>query len=1356
MDSRNLAQRLARLSPAKRALLELQLNGRPLEVKNSLTIPRRPNRDQAPLSFAQRRLWFLNQLEPDNPNYNESSALRLSGPLDNAALQNALDRIVARHEVLRATIDNQDGDAVQRFRQSAPVELEIVDLRETYGHEREAAAQRRLVEAIRRPFDLTVDLMLRPLLVRLDEREHILLLVIHHIASDAWSVNIVWRELCEFYRAETLATATRVAELPIQYQDYSDWQLKWFSEQQVQAQLTFWKSQLEGLQTLRLPTDRPVPSERQWRGARMTQSIDLNLRESIAALSRAQGVTQFMILLAAFQALLHRYSGQADIAIGTPIAGRNRTETEGLIGFFINTLVLRTDLSANPSFAELLGRVRDVALNAYSNQDIPFEKLVEELNPQRSLSQTPLFNILFAAHSLATPSSELPGLSQRPYEVFNGAAKCDFYLSVITRETGLTLRAEYDAELFEPATVERMLRHYRTLLETLVADPAVRIDDAALLSAAEKHQMLIEWNDTQTDYPSGQCLHQLFEAQVDKTPDALALVAGDQQLTYRQLNSEANHLARRLHKLGIGPAASVGLCMESSSEFIIGVLAILKTGGAYVPLDPSYPQERLRFMIEDAQVKALLTRDIGAASFADIEVVAIKLGANKDLPDDQNNLAGSSNSNGTAYVIYTSGSTGLPKGVSVSHQAVIRLVVQTDYVEIAPTDVIAQVSNVSFDAATFEIWGALLNGACVVVTDKQTLLAADAFASLIAARKITTLFLTTALFNQMTEQIPQALGSLKYLLFGGEMASPQKITAFLATDPQCRLVHVYGPTETTTFATSYRLNTLPAQASAVPIGKPIANTTCYILDASMNPVPINVAGELYIGGPGVANEYWNRPELTAERFIANPFSDHRDERLYRTGDLARYRADGNIEFVGRSDNQIKLRGFRIELGEIEAVMRQHTGVEEAAVIVREDQPGDQRLIAYFVARSNAFSSASLLAYLQAKLPGYMMPGAFVQLPRLPLNANGKLDRPALPQPTVQEPDKIAAETSPRTAKEILVREIWTEVLKAQPHSIHDNFFEVGGHSLLGMALIARLQKEFQRPIPVRWLFESPSVAGFAARLEAAEHNSEAPAANRRHYLFELKPGNGKPPVFLLPGGFGGDEAYLYYARLAYHVGADYPFYGLRARSAEGEIAAHRRIQDMARDYLDEIRSLQAHGPYSLMGNCIGGALAYEIASQVQAAGEDSNLILLDSVCPNWKSYWRYVLQEYGRRVDRFFRDHRRDLSMRLRRASVPADAPPGGKAHGRRIRHIQRRQESYVQTLRAYRPKPYKGHVSLIYNENAYAIDPLGGWSNLISGDVNSYRAPGDHETYIREHVQSLAKLVRQCLEKRNGNHNEG
>ncbi|HEX6770123.1 MAG TPA: thioesterase domain-containing protein, partial [Candidatus Binatia bacterium] len=561
-----------------------------------------------------------------------------------------------------------------------------------------------------------------------------------------------------------------------------------------------------------------------------------------------------------------------------------------------------------------------------------------------------------------------------------------------------------------------------------------------------------------------------------------------------------------------------------------------------------------------------------------------------------------------------------------------------------------------------------------------------------------------------------------------------------------RLLHVYGPTETTTFATSYRVSTLAEDAPALPIGKPIANTSCYILDDHMNPVPINVAGELYLGGPGVAQGYLNRPELTAEKFVANPFSDHPGETLYRTGDLARYLADGNIEFLGRIDNQVKLRGFRIELGEIEAVMKRHADVRDAAVVLREDQPGDKRLVAYFAAPSGvAPSSEPLAAYLQAKLPGYMIPAAFVRLPELPLNANGKLDRRALPAPVAEDSDS-AAEASPRTAKEILVREIWTEVLGAQPRSIHDNFFEVGGHSLLGIALVSRLEEQFHRPVPVRWLFESPTVAGIAARLDAGAQDGDAPAELRWRYLFELKPGKDKRPVFLCPGGFGGDEAYLYYARLAYHVGAEYPFYGLRARSAEGEMAAHRNVEAMALDYLQEIRSLQPRGPYSLMGNCIGGALAYEIARQLQAEGEECNLVLLDSFCPTRKNYYRYLLHEYGKRIDRFFRDQRRSLSARLRQAVQQPGTLTGGKANTARIRRAQRRQEGYVQILRGYRPRPYKGRVSLIYNENSYALDPLGGWRNLISGDVKSYCAPGNHETYIREHVLSLAKLVRLCL----------
>jgi amino acid adenylation domain-containing protein len=1352
MDSRDLATRLAQLSPAKRALLEAELKQQELEINASLTIPRRSTGDQAPLSFAQRRLWFLNQLEPDNPNYNESSALRLTGRLDSTALQKALNRLVTRHEVLRATISNRDGVSIQTIRQPQRVELEIVDLRQIDARERVVEAERRLLSAVRRPFDLTADLMLRPLLVRLDEQEHILLLVTHHIASDGWSANILWRELGEFYRAETLGVAPHVAELPIQYQDYAAWQHQWFSDKHVQGQLAFWKNHLEGLRTLRLPTDRPVPLERHWHGARTMAPLEASLCDSIAAFSRAHGVTQFMTFVAAFQVLLHRYSGQNDIAIGTPIAGRNRTEVEGLVGFFVNTLILRTDLSGNPTFVRLLGRVRDVALDAYNNQDIPFEKLVEELNPQRSLSQTPLFNILFAYQNMATPMPQLPGLTHSAYEIFNGSAKCDFYLSVVNREQGPLLRAVYDTDLFDESKVRRILGHYQTLLRALTTDPACRIDEVPILSDAEKQQLLVDWNRTDAAYPADSSISRLFERQVEKNPDAVALIGADQTISYSELNRQANRLAHHLQHQGMPANGRVGICMERSVEAIVAMLAILKAGCAYLPLDPSYPSERLRFMVDDTQTQLVLTQEntMARAAAMSTRTLCVDSAAGEIDKCSAANLAAVGAIDDTAYIIYTSGSSGQPKAVEVAHRGVVRLLFGVDYVTLDAQQTLMNFAPLSFDASTFEIWAALLHGAKCVIAP-PTLLGVHELGALLERHRVSIVWLTASLFNLAIDHAPQLLSGVRQLLIGGEALSLSHVKRALAALPQTQIINGYGPTENTTFTCCYPIpRQLDDRLVSVPIGRPIGNTQVYLLDQSLNPVPAGVAGELCIAGDGLAKGYVNRPELTAEKFVFHSVDGGPAKRLYKSGDMARYLADGNIEFLGRRDGQVKLRGFRIELGEIETVLGRHPAVREVVVDLREVGAREKQLVAYIMPLSTdpAPSTAALSTYLRDKLPDYMVPSAYMILQSLPLNANGKVDRSQLPASDCAAGEPVLPNIAPQTAKEILVWEVWTEVLPAPLRSVHDNFFELGGHSLLGMELISRLQKQFQREIPLRWLFESPTVAGLAARLDAAPQNGAAPAGSLGRYLFELKPGKGKPPVFLLPGGFGGDEAYLCYARLAYHVGADYPFYGLRAPSAEGEMAAHRSVEAMALDYLNEIRSRQPHGPYSIMGNCIGGALAYEIARQLLAHGENCNLVLLDSFCPTRINYYRYLLHEYGRRLDRFFRDRRRSLAMRIRQAVMRPQLSTSGKSHNQRIRRLQRQQESYVQTLRGYRPRPYKGQISLIYNENAYAIDPRGGWTNLVSGDVASYCAKGNHESYIRGHVQSLAKLVRQCLEK--------
>jgi amino acid adenylation domain-containing protein len=938
----------------------------------------------------------------------------------------------------------------------------------------------------------------------------------HHIISDGWSMGVLVRELGALYPAFAAGQPSPLPELPIQYADFASWQRQWLAGEVLDYQLAYWKRQLAGAPpALELPTDRPRPAVQSYRGAALPVQLPRALSEALAALSRQEGVTLFMTLLAAFQALLWRYTGQDDIVVGSPIAGRTRAEIAPLIGFFVNTLVLRTDLSGEPTFRELLGRVREMTLGAYAHQDMPFDKLVDELQPERDMSRSPLFQVMFALQNTPMPALSLAEVTLSPLEAARPTAKFDLTLMLEEAREGIRGTLEYRTDLFDRATIERMAGHYRTLLEGIVEAPGRQVSELPMLTAEELHEILVAWNDTGTDYPADRCVHELFEAQAERTPDAVAVVFGDRQLSYRELNQRANQLAHQLRSLGVGriggiggiggaggaggaggvgPATLVGLCVERSLEMVVGMLGILKAGGAYVPLDPNYPRERLAFMLEDTGAPVLLTQARLLDSLPEHGVQRLCLDTGweavaRESVDDPRGGAGSSS---LAYVIYTSGSTGKPKGVAVTHQAIARLVCNTDYISLGPSDVVAQASSSSFDAATFEIWGALLHGARLVGIDKGVMLSPPDLARRLAADGVTALFITTALFNQVAREAPMAFAQLGSLLFGGEASDPRSVRAALQAGRPRRLLHVYGPTETTTFATWHEVTDVPEGATTVPIGRPIANTRAYVLDRWRHLVPAGIPGELYIGGPGVAQGYLNRPELTEQRFVPDPFSGEPGARMYRTGDLCRWRPDGLLEHLGRSDTQVKIRGFRIELGEIESALAQHPAVREAVVLAREDSPGDKRLVAYLVTREAPLPGAGeLRSYLQGRLPEFMIPAAFVVLDALPLTPNGKLDRKALPAPELDRAALSAGYFAPRTPTEAALADIWSAVLGVEAVGIEDDFFELGGHSLRATQLASRIASALRVELPLRALFEARTVATQARLVDAADTHAYA-------------------------------------------------------------------------------------------------------------------------------------------------------------------------------------------------------------------------------------------------------------------------
>ncbi len=1025
------------------------------------------------LSWAQERLWFLNQLEGASATYNIPGAFRLTGDLDIKALQQALAEIVRRHEVLRTSFTTVNGQPVQVIDSIATINIKVVDLPQLPDAEGEQHLQQLVQQEAHTPFDLEIAPLIRSSLLRLSATEYVLLITMHHIVSDGWSIGVFSSELSALYQAFSRGEASPLPALAIQYADFTVWQREWLSGEILATQLNYWQAQLAGIPSLlQLPTDRPRPSIQTYRGNTQTFSLNSDLTKQLQTLSRTSGTTLFMTLVAAFATLLHRYSGESDILIGTPIANRTRGEIEGLIGFFVNTLVLRTQVENNPSFEELLTQVRETTLQAYQHQDLPFEQVVEALQPERSLSHSPLFQVMFAFQNTPMRDLELPGVVVAQLSTESTIAKFDLTLSMTESESGLVGAWEYNTDLFDGTTIERMATHFQNLLSAIEENPQQKVSEIPLLSAAERHQLLVEWNDTATEYPRDKCIHQLFEEQVEKTPLAVAVVFENQQLTYQELNQKSNQLAHYLQGLGVGPEVLVGICVERSLSMVIGLLGILKAGGAYVPIDPNYPQERVNFILADTQVSVLLTQEQWASDLRQQDVTILCLDKNwhEIAQHDQQNLITEVSSSNLAYTIFTSGSTGKPKAVQIGHRAVVNFLgTMRQHIGMTADDVLLGVTTFTFDIAGLEIFLPLIVGAYVVVAKREVTVDGQQLLDLLVNSCITVMQATPATWQLLLEAGWPNSAQLK-ILCGGE-ALPRKLAQELQARSSC-LWNLYGPTETTIWSLIAQVD---AQSGLISIGKPIANTEVYILDHYLQPVPIGVSGELHIGGAGLARCYLNRPELTAEKFIQNPFSDNKSKRLYQTGDLARYLNDGKIEYLGRMDNQVKIRGFRIELGEIEAVLNHHHQIQQAVVMSREDVSGNKRLVAYIVSTDESLTSHQLREFLKQKLPEYMVPSAWVMLDKLPLTANRKIDRQALPAPD-GEISRSKEYIAPRTAIEQIIANIFAQVLNVQKVGIHDNFFELGGHSLLATQLVSRLRLAFDVEIPIRTIFTSPTVA----------------------------------------------------------------------------------------------------------------------------------------------------------------------------------------------------------------------------------------------------------------------------------------
>jgi amino acid adenylation domain-containing protein len=1069
----------------------------------------RTHSEQLPLSFAQQRLWFLNQLEGSSATYNIPGAVRITGNLDVNTLQQALSEIVRRHEVLRTSFQTVNGTPIQVIHPEATLKITVVDLKPLEVAERETVLHQQAQQEAITPFNLEIAPLIRCSLLQLSATEYVFLLTMHHIVSDGWSIGVFIQELSSLYQAFGAGEPSPLIELPIQYADFAVWQRQWLSGEVLETQLNYWLSQLQGApDLLKIPTDRPRPSVQTYRGATQSFTLSTDLTQKLQTLSRESGTTLFTTLLAAFATLLYRYSGQEDILIGSPIANRHRREIESLIGFFVNTLVLRTRFDDHPSIKDLLARVRETTLQAYEHQDVPFEQLVEVLRPHRSLSYSPLFQVMFILQNAPMGEVELPGVTLTQLERESTIAKFDLTLSLTETNWGLVGGWEYNTDLFDRSTIERMTAHFQNLLSAIVENPQQTVAELPLLSEAERHQLLMEWNDTQSEYPSDQCIHQLFEEQVERTPDSVAVVFEDQQLTYRELNARANQLANYLQKLGVKPEVLVGICVERSLEMVVGLLGILKAGGAYLPVDPAYPQERQRFLLSDSQVSVLLTQETLVARLPDLKSSVVCLDADWMLiaQESRKNPVSHTRPENLAYVIYTSGSTGKPKGAMIQHQSLVNYT-QAAMVEyaISPSDRILQFASISFDAAAEEIFPCLARGAMLVLRTNEMLSSIPAFLRRCDDWQLTVLDLPTAFWHQIVAELP-ALNltlpdSVRLVIIGGEKALPERLTTWQQQVAQrVRLVNTYGPTEATIVTTAIDLSGLTdveISGQELPIGKAISHAKTYILAPYLQPVPVGVPGEIYIGGVGVARGYSNRPELTALAFIPDPFSGTPGARLYRTGDRVRYRTDGTIEFLGRLDRQVKIRGFRIELGEIEAVLSQYPGVREAVVAAWEDEQGSKRLVAYTVFEpEQAPIISELRRFLEEKLLSYMIPSAFVPLDALPLTPNGKVDRKALPAPEVLRRELDVTYVMPQTEAEQAIAKVWQNTLKIEKIGIHDNFFELGGHSLLLVQINSQLRELFNTDLSLIEMFRYPTVSALADYFSQAR--------NQQSFLLDLE------------------------------------------------------------------------------------------------------------------------------------------------------------------------------------------------------------------------------------------------------------
>lgn len=1303
-----------------------------------------------PASLAQRRFWFLDRLMPGGRAFNLPAAYRITGMLDVRALEKTISEIVRRHGILRTAFKEVDGGPVQVIADPSPVRLPVIDLRVLDAARREARVRDRINGEFEHVFDLASGPLMTLSLLKTGDSEHVLVKNMHQIITDPRSEEVFIQEWISLYAAFSQNKQAALTPLQVQYADYAEWQKQALGGEAMERQVAYWKDQLGGgIPPLSLPTDHPRAVNPGLAGAAVKFKVPQPVADALRALAGGESVTLFDTCLAAFKILLHRYTGQAEIAVGTPVNNRNRPEYENLIGFFLNTLVLRTEIAGDRGFRENLARVRAVTAGAFEHQDVPFEVLVEKLQPTRDLSEHPLSQVMFEMPKAPEKVWKSGGITVEAMEIGRNSVEQDIVLSLFGREGAIEGLITYSTALFEEETVVRMTRHFQMLLEGIAAAPDRPVAELEILDEAERRQILVEWNDTTapcTLVPA----HELVAAQCARTPAATAIEFEERTVSYAELLDRSRRVAARLQKLGARPGQLIGICVDRSPEMIFSMLGVLMSGCAYVPLDPEFPAGRLQDMIEDAAPPIIITQRAVKSALpgnpARLFYIEDKLPPAGDFhtpsmpPED------------IAYVLFTSGSTGRPKGVEIPHRALTNLL---ESMRTRPgmeaSDTLLAVTTLSFDIAGLEIFLPLICGARILLAGTETSRDPRKLVKILGDADVTVMQATPATWRGMLAAGWKGSSKLK-ILCGGE-AMPRDLAEALV--PRCSsLWNVYGPTETTIWST---LEKVEAGARAITIGRPIANTRIYILDHNGRPQPLGVHGELCIGGLGVARGYLKRGDLTAEKFVQEP-GGKPGERIYKTGDLARWRADGTIEFLGRIDHQVKVRGFRIELAEIESALSAHPSVRQCVVVAREDDPGDDKRLVAYVTCEGRGSDADLRAFLKNRLPDYMIPSAFVFLDALPLTLNGKIDRKALPAPGQARQSEPA---KPGTPLERMLAGIWSRVLKLENVGIHDDFFELGGHSLMAVGLFAEIDKQLGKNLPLATLFQAPTISQLAAIIE--QEGWTAPWSP----LVAIQPHGSREPFFSIHGA---DGEVLFYSKLAALLGEDQPFYGLQAQGLDGGQVRHSSMESIAALYIKEIRNIQPSGPYFLGGYSFGGILSFEIAQQLSARGETVALLALFDANNPVLPPRRYTLRERialrlreisgmspGRKLAYIFDRGIRKATVlgmvfkhRVRRmvyrtfsehkeVAAPAD-------------RLLRVHEAHEQALNNYRPSLYHGKLTLIRAENpndGFEFDPELGWTGLAADGIEVHDIPGEHETIFHEpNVGILAAAMKDCIEK--------